>query len=59
MRVENGTKKKEAELRLPTCAKSVITGVHFSEVSVDGGALGRVISAVQTAMADCVKITAV
>lgn len=43
----------------PTCTKSIITGVHFSEVGVDGGALSRIIGAVQTAVADCVKITAV
>ena len=55
----NRLKKKEAEPGLPTCTKSIITGVHFREVSVDGGALSGVISAVQTAMADCVKITAV
>lgn len=42
-----------------TCAESIIAGVHFGEVSVDGGALGRVVGAVQAAVADSVEIAAV
>lgn len=42
-----------------TCAESIIAGVHFGEVSVDGGALGRVVRAVQAAVTDGVEIAAV
>lgn len=55
----NNLRKKEAVPWLPTCTESIVTGVHFSEVSVDGGALSRVISTIQTAMTDCVEITAI
>lgn len=42
-----------------TCAESIVAGVHFGEVSVDGGALGRVVCAVQAAVTDGVEIAAV
>lgn len=51
--------EKEFVLCRLTCTKSIIAGVHFSVISVNGGALHRIISAVQTAMTDCVKITAI
>lgn len=57
VRVVIGTKQSRGFL--PTCATSVITGVHFSEVCVDGGSLSGVISTVQTPMTDSVKIAAV
>lgn len=44
---------------LPTCAKSIIARVHLIKIGIDGGALSRVVCAVQTAMTDCVEITAV
>lgn len=47
------------QTRFPTCTKAIIAGVHFSEVCVDGGALNRIIGAVQTAVTDCVQITAI
>lgn len=43
----------------PTCTASIIAGVHFSEVRVDGGALGRIVGAVQTAVTDRVEIAAI
>lgn len=46
-------------MSFPTCTTSIIAGVHFSEVSVDGGALSRIVGTVQTTMTDCVKITAI
>lgn len=55
----NNRWKKGIVMLLATCATSIITGVHFSEVSVEGGTLSRVVGAVETAMTDCVKITAV
>lgn len=42
-----------------TCTTSIIAGVHFSEVRVDGGALGRIVGAVQTAVTDRVEIAAI
>lgn len=44
---------------VPTCTTSIIAGVHFSEVRVDGGALGRIVGAVQTAVTDRVEIAAI
>lgn len=56
---EWGEEQQRQKTGFPTCTKSIIAGVHFSEVSVDGGALSRVVGAVQTAMTDRVKITAI
>lgn len=49
----------QSEGRQGTCAWSIITGVHFGEVSIDRGLLGWVISAVQTAVAHAIQITGV
>ncbi len=50
---------RQTENRSGTCAGSVITGIHFSEVCIDGNLLRRIVSAVQTAMADTVEITGI
>lgn len=50
---------KRRQILSGTCAKSIVAGVHFGEVSVDGGALGRVVCAVQAAVTDGVEIAAV
>lgn len=57
-RVSWGAAERQ-KTRFPTCTKSIIAGVHFSEVCVDGGALNRIIGAVQTAVTDGVQITAI
>lgn len=44
----------QSEGRQGTCARSIIAGVHFGEVSIDRSSLRWVISAVQTAMAHAV-----
>lgn len=51
--------RQRGKMMNSTCAESIIARVHFGEVSVDGGALGRVVGAVQAAVTDGVKIAAV
>lgn len=50
---------RQTESRRGTCAGSVITGIHFSEVCINGNLLRRIVRAVQTAMADTVEITGI
>lgn len=50
---------RQTESSPGTCAGSVITGIHFSEVCINGSSLRRIVRAVQTAMADTVEITGI